>query len=37
LIEDLIAAKFPTRSTPVVIYGYYRHRTLIANGWIAEA
>ena len=37
LVEDLVKAKFPTRSTPAVIYRHYKHRTLLANGWIAEA
>jgi hypothetical protein len=37
LVEDLVKAKFPTRSTPAVIHRYYKHRTLLANGWIAEA
>jgi hypothetical protein len=35
LVEDLVKAKFPTRSTPAVIYRYYKHRTLLANGWVA--
>jgi hypothetical protein len=36
LIHDLVEAKFPTRFTPAVIYRYYKHRTLLAKGWIAE-
>jgi hypothetical protein len=27
LLDDLVKAKFPIRSTPAVIYRYYKHRT----------
>jgi hypothetical protein len=36
LIDDLVKAKFPTRSTPEIIYRYYKHRTLLGSGWIVE-
>jgi hypothetical protein len=36
VIDDLVKAKFPTRSTPEIIYRYCKHRTLLGSGWIVE-